>query len=125
DRGSLDALRQAGLADLEKAAQREADAQLRRDLFEQIVQANRVAAPRPLVERAVYVYAQAYGIPEERLPEFAQEFRPVAEAQVRRDLILDWVVQHHGLRATEAALPGRLQQIAARSGKPAAELRAS
>jgi trigger factor len=122
---SLDALRQAVREDLAKEAQREADAQLRRDVIEQIAQANRVAAPRPLVERAVYVYAQAYGIPEERLPEFAQEFRPVAEAQVRRDLILDWVVEHHGLRATEAELDARLQEVAARSGKTAAELRAS
>src|SRR5207253_2949989 len=56
---SLDALRQAVREDLEKEAQRDADAQLRRDLIEQIVQANRVVAPRPLVERAVYVYAQA------------------------------------------------------------------
>src|SRR6266581_1527081 len=101
------------------------DAQLRRDLIEQIVQANRVVAPRPLVERAVYVYAQAYEIPEDRWPEFAQEFRPVAEAQVRRDLILDWVVEHHGLRATAAELDARLQEVAARSGKTAAELRAS
>jgi trigger factor len=122
---SLAALRQAVREDLEKEAQREADAQLRRDLIEQIVQANRVAAPRPLVERAVYVYAQAYGIPEDRLPEFAQEFRPVAEAQVRRDLILDWVVEHHGLRATAAELDARLQEVAGRSGKTAAELRAS
>jgi len=122
---SVDALRQAVREDLEKDARRDADAQVRRDLIEQIVQANRVAAPRPLVERAVYVYAQAYGIPEDRLAEFAQEFRPVAEAQVRRDLILDWVVEHHGLRATEAELEARLQEIAARGGKPAAELRAS
>ena len=122
---SLDALRQAAREDLEKDARRDADAQVRRDLIEQIVQANRVAAPRPLVERAVYVYAQAYGIPEDRLAEFAQEFRPVAEAQVRRDLILDWVVEHHGLRATEAELEARLQEIGARGGKPAAELRAS
>src|SRR2546430_455346 len=122
---SLDALRQAVREDLEKEAQRDADAQLRRDLIEQIVQANRVVAPRPLVERAVYVYAQAYGIPEERWAEFAQEFRPVAEAQVRRDLILDWVVEHHGLRATAAELDARLQEVAARSGKTAAELRAS
>jgi len=122
---SLDALRQAVRDDLERDAQRDADAQVRRDLIEQIVQANHVVAPRPLVERAVYVYAQAYGIPEDRLAEFAQEFRPVAEAQVRRDLILDWVVERHGLRATAAELDARLQEIAARSGKPAAELRAS
>ena len=122
---SLDALRRVVRQDLEKEAQREADAQLRRDLIEQIVQANRVVAPRPLVERVVYVYAQAYGVPEERWPEFAQEFRTVAEAQVRRDLILDWVVEHHALRATEAELAARLEEVAARSGKPAAELRAT
>src|SRR5213595_2281592 len=122
---SLDALRQAVREDLEKEAQRDGDAQLRRDLIEQIVQANRVVAPRPLVERAVYVYAQAYGIPEERVPEFAQEFRPVAEAQVRRDLILDWVVEHHGLRATAAELEQKLAELAARRGTPVAELRAS
>src|SRR5207248_11273019 len=122
---SLEALRKVVREDLEKEAEREADARLRRDLIEQIVQANRVAAPRPLVERAVYVYAQAYGVPEDRLAEFAQEFRPVAEAQVRRDLVLDWMVEHHGLRATAAELDARLQEIAARGGKPAAELRAS
>ena len=122
---SLEALRRAVREDLEKEAQREADAQLRRDLIEQIVQANRVVAPRPLVERAMYVYAQAYGIPEDRFPEFAREFRPVAEAQVRRDLILDWLVEHHGLRATAAELDARLQEVAARGGKTAAELRAS
>src|SRR6266480_4108815 len=114
---SLEALRKVVREDLEKEAEREADAQVRRDLIEQIVQANRVVAPRPLVERALAVYAQAYGIPEDRWPDFAQEFRPVAEAQVRRDLILDWVVEHHGLRATAAELDARLQEVAARSGK--------
>ena len=122
---SLEALRKAVREDLEKEAEREADAQLRRDLIDQIVQANRVVAPRPLVERALAVYGQAYGIPEDRWPDFAQEFRPVAEAQVRRDLILDWVVEHHGLRATEAELEQRLQELAARRGTPVAELRAT
>jgi trigger factor len=125
DFDSLEALRRAVREDLEKEAAREADAQLRRDLIEQIVQANRVVAPRPLVERALYVYAQAYGIPEDRWPDFAREFQPVAEAQVRRDLILDWVVEHHDLRATATELDQRLQEIAARRGMPAAELRAS
>src|SRR5437899_2123744 len=122
---SLEALRKVVREDLEKEAEREADAQVRRDLIEQIVQANRVVAPRPLVERALAVYAQAYGIPEDRWPDFAQEFRPVAEAQVRRDLILDWVVEHHGLRATEAELEQKLQEVAARRGTPVAEVRAA
>src|SRR6266700_2069254 len=42
---SLEALRKVVREDLEKEAEREADAQVRRDLIEQIVQANRVAAP--------------------------------------------------------------------------------
>src|SRR5437763_6157379 len=122
---SLEALRKAVREDLEKEAERETDAQLRRDLIDQIVQANRVVAPRPPVERALAVYGQAYGIPEDRWPDFAQEFRPVAEAQVRRDLILDWVVEHHGLRATEGELEQRLQELAARRGTAVAELRAT
>jgi len=44
---------------------------------------------------------------------------------VRRDLILDWLVEHHDLRATEADLDQRLQELAARRGTTAAELRAS
>src|SRR2546421_2620615 len=122
---SLAALRKVVREDLEKEAEREADAQLRRELIDQIVQANRIVAPRPLVERALAVYAQAYGIPEDRWPDFAQEFRPVAEAQVRRDLILDWVVEHHGLRATAAELEQKLEELAARRGTPVAELRAA
>src|SRR5437016_6463554 len=122
---SLEALRKAVREDLEKEAEREADAQLRRDLIDQIVQANRVVAPRPLVERALAVYGQAYGIPEDRWPDLAQELRPVAGAQVRRDLILDWVVEHHGLRATEAELEQKVQEIAARRGTPVAEVRAT
>ena len=127
DFDSLDALRRAVRADLEQDAEREADAKLRADLIEQIIQANRVAAPRPLVERALWAYAQGYGIPEDRVNQFAQEFRPVAEAQVRRDLVLDWVVEHHALRATAAELDQRLQELADRRGVPggAAELRAS
>src|SRR5712691_9764065 len=122
---NLDALRRAIREDLEKDAEREADARVRAALVEQIVQANRVEAPRPLVERALAAYAQAYGIPEDRFADFARELRPAAEAQVQRDMILDWVVELHGLRATEAELEQRLQELAERRGIPAAELRAS
>ena len=122
---SLEALRRAVRDDLEKDAAREADAQVRRDLIDHIVQANRVVAPRPLVERAVYTYAQAYGIPEDRWPDFSREFAPVAEVQVRRDLILDWLVEHHDLRATDAEVEQRIAELAARRGTPVAELRAS
>jgi trigger factor len=122
---SLDALRAAVTADLQKEAEREADAKVRGELIEQIVQANNVIAPRPLVERALAVYAQAYDVPEERWPQFAQEFRTIAESQVKRDLVLDYVVESQKLQATEAELDERIQQLAERRGMKAAELYAS
>ncbi len=122
---SLDALRTAVAEDLKKEAEREADARVRAELIEQIVQANNVVAPRPLVERVLGMYAQAYEIPEERWEKFAQEFRAVAESQVRRDLVLDTVVESQNLRATEAELDQRLQELAERRGMQAAELYAS
>src|SRR5213078_5000856 len=122
---SLDALRQAIREDLEQDAQREADARVRAGLIEQIVQANRIDAPRPLVERALAAYAQAYGIPEERWPTFAKEFQPIAEAQVRRDLILDWIVEHQGLQATAAEVQAKIAELAVRRGLPAEQLQAS
>src|SRR6266568_5428905 len=122
---SLDALRAAVTADLGKEAEREADAKVRAELLEQIVQANNVVAPRALVERVLGMYAQAYEIPEERWEQFAKEFRTVAESQVRRDLVLDNVVESENLRATEAELDARIQQLAERRNMPAAQLYAS
>ena len=122
---SLDALRSAIRTDLEQEAAREADARVRAELIEQIVAANHVVTPRPLVDRALSVYAQAYGIPEDRVERFATEFRPVAEAQVRRDLILDYVTEREQLRATEADLDRRIEELAQRRHMPARELYAS
>ena len=122
---SLDALRTAVATDLGKEAERDADAKVRSELVEQIVQANNVVAPRPLVERVLGMYAQAYEVPEDRWETFAQEFRTVAEAQVRRDLVLDYVVESQNLRATEGELDERIQQLAERRGMPAAQLYAS
>ncbi|MGH7699973.1 MAG: trigger factor [Gemmatimonadales bacterium] len=122
---SLEALRKALREDLERDAEREADARVRGELIEQIVAANGVSAPRPLVERVLALYAQAYGVPEDRWSQFAGEFRPIAEAQVRRDLVLDHVVEAQGLRATEEELERRLAELAGRRGMPAEQLRAS
>ena len=122
---SLDALRQAVREDLERDAGREADAKVRADLVSQIVAANSITAPRPLVERVVLTYAQAYGITEERLPDFATEFQPLAVQQVQRDLVLDWVVEHHQLQASAAELEAKIAELAERRQMPPAELKAS
>jgi trigger factor len=118
DFDSLEALRQAVRSDLEVEARRSADAGVRRQLIEQIVAANGVPAPRSLVGRVLRAYAQAYQVPDERFEGFAQEFFPLAEAQVRRDLVLDHVARARGLHATEEELDGRISEIARRRDVP-------
>lgn len=122
---SLDALRRAVREDLERDAAHEADAKVRADLIKQMVAANGVVAPRPLVERVILTYAQAYGIAEDRLQDFANEFHPLAAQQVQRDLVLDWVVEHHQLQATAAELEAKIAELAGRRQIAPAELRAS
>jgi trigger factor len=119
---NLDALRAAVRQDLEHEAAREADAQVRQVLIQQMVEANHVKAPESLVHRLLHGYAEMYRVPPEQLPQFEQQFHPIAEAQVRRDLVLDAVVEANGLRATEAELDQRVAELAAARGVPAGQL---
>jgi trigger factor len=118
----LTALRAAVREDLEREAGREADAQVRQALIGQIVEANRVQAPESLVHRLMQGYAEMYRIPQDQLPQFEQQFHPVAEAQVRRDLVLDAIVEQHGLKATEADLDERVARMAEARGMSPAEI---
>jgi trigger factor len=122
---NLDALRAAIRQDLEREASREADAGVRQQLLAQIVEANRVEAPHSLVHRLIHGYAEMYKVPEEQLPGFEQQFHQVAETQVKRDLVLDALVEAHGLRATEAELDERINAMAAARGAPAGQVYAS
>jgi trigger factor len=94
---NLDALRAAVRQDLEREATREADAQVRQALVQQVVEANNVQAPESLVHRLMHTYAEMYRVPQEQLEQFEQQFHQVAEAQVRRDLVLDAVVEANAL----------------------------
>jgi trigger factor len=119
---SLADLRKALHEDLAADAGRDADADVRRQLIEQIAAANSVAAPRAMVDRFLAAYAQAYGIAEAEFDRFAAEFRPIAEAQVKRDLILDQVVETAGLKTSEAELDQRVQELAQRRKIEAGQL---
>ena len=119
---NLDALRAAIRQDLEREATREADAQVRQALVQQVVEANNVQAPESLVHRLMHSYAEMYKVPQEQLEQFEQQFHQVAEAQVRRDLVLDAVVEANTLRATEAELDARVAELAASRGVPAGQL---
>jgi trigger factor len=122
DFDGLPALRSAVRHDLELEATREADAQVRQAVINQIIEANNVPAPESLVHRLMHGYEENYRIPPEQMEQFEQQFHPVAEAQVRRDLVLDAVVEANNLRATESELDERIAKMAAARGVSAGEL---
>jgi trigger factor len=122
---TLDGLRTAVRQDLEREAQREADAQLRQSLIAQIVEANRVPAPESLVHRLMHGYAEMYRVPADQLEQFEQQFHPVAETQVKRDLVLDALIEANSLRASEQELDARIAKMAEARNVPASQLYAS
>jgi len=109
---SLDALQSMVRKDLEDSTRRDADATVRQKLLDEIASANPFAVPPSWVSQLVDGYVQAYKIPDDERDRFAGEFRPIAERQVRRDLIIDTIAEKEGLRATEADLDDRIAELA-------------
>lgn len=125
DFDSVEQLTAAVRRDLETNATREADAAVRGELIEQIITANSLDAPRPLVQRLLSAYAQAYEVPDDQLEKFSAEFGPIAERQVRRDLILDHVAERESLAASEEDVDHRIEEIAEKRGSEPAQVYAS
>jgi trigger factor len=123
--GSLDELTQRVREDLERDAAREADAGVREQLIGELVAANDVPAPESLVNRLVRAYAERYGIPPEQLEAFVASFRPVAERQVQRELVLEAVATAQNLRATDEDLDTRVAELARARGVEPGKLYAS
>jgi trigger factor len=119
---NLEAFRAAVRRDLERDAERDADAEVRQTLLAQVVEANGIKAPESLVHRLMHGYAEVYRVPPEQLPTFEQQFHQIAETQVKRDLVLDALVEGQGLRATEAEIDTRIAAMAEARGVSAGEL---
>jgi len=113
---TLEALRSAIREDLEADAVRTADAGVRDQLVEKIVAANEVPAPPSLVERLIGAYTEGYQVGPEQRQAFATRFAPVAETQVRRELVLDAVATAQKLHATEEDIDARIAEMATARG---------
>jgi trigger factor len=109
---TLDALTEAVRADLATAAAREADASVREQLVQQLIEANRIEAPASMVDRMLHSLLHAYEVGHDKAEQFNTEFRPVAAAQVRRELLLSAVAEQQSLKATEAEVDTRIARIA-------------
>jgi trigger factor len=116
DFDSIDALTAAVRTDLEEHARRDADAQVRQQLVDQIAQANPFDVPPSWINRMISAYMEAYKIPEEQRQTFAAEFAAVAERQVRRDMIIDAIAEQQQLAATEKDVDDRVAAVAEQRG---------
>ncbi|MFN8665690.1 MAG: trigger factor [Gemmatimonadaceae bacterium] len=116
DFDSVDALRKAVREDMEESAKRESDAEVRQKLLDEIIGANPFDVPPSWVAQLVHGYAEAYKIPEEEHDRFAQGFRPTAERQVRRDMVIDTLAEAEGLKATEGDIDDKVTEMAGKRG---------
>jgi trigger factor len=119
---SLDALQSTVRKDLEEHASREADAGVRQQLIDQIAEANPFDIPASWVSQLIDGYINAYQVPEEEREKFRGEFRPVAERQVRRDLIIETIAEREGLKASEADIDERVADVASKRGADAGQV---
>ena len=122
---SIDALRSTVRGDLVNHAEREADAEVRQKLVDEIIAANPFDIPQSWVTRLVDAYLDTYQIPEEDRERFRGEFRPLAERQVRRDLVVGAIAKKEGLEASEADIDERVMEVAEKRGTEPGQVYAS
>ncbi len=119
DFDTVEALRAAVRTDMGEHTKRESEADVRGQLIERIVEANPFDVPQSWVRQLVESYMQMYGVPETEKERFAQEFRPMAERQVRRDLIIDTLAERESLTASVSDVDARIEEMAkARNADP-------
>jgi trigger factor len=122
---SVDALRNAVREDLTNNTTREADAEVRQKLIDEIIGSNPFDVPPSWVNQMVGAYIEAYEVPEAERESFVQRFRPMAERQVRRDLVVETLAEREKLTSSESEIDDRITELAARRGTDAGQLYAS
>lgn len=122
---SFDALRNAVREDLKASASRDADADVRQKLLDEIIGANEFEVPPSWVSQLVQAYVEAYQIPAEEKERFASQFRPMAERQVRRDLIIETIAEKESLAASEGEVDDKVTELATKRGMEVGQLYAS
>ena len=111
--------------DMTAAAVREADAAARTQLLDEVINANPFDIPPSWVQQMLRAYAEAYRIPEAELVKFGDEFRGMAERQVRRDLVIETLAEREALMATEKDVDDKVAEMAAARGQEPGALYAS
>lgn len=129
---TLEALRSRVLEDLRADAEQRAEAEVRRQLVDQIIEANPFEVPGSMVERyleAMVGHSHEDGAPhrhtpeeEERLERMKSGLRPQAEWSMKRMLIVEGVAEREGLSATQDEIDQKVEELAAKHGRTPSEV---
>jgi trigger factor len=124
DFDSLDALRAAVTEDLVKHREREAEDVVRERLIDSMIEANAFEVPPSLVERYLDRVIEAPDdAPADEVEKARRTLGPAVERQIKRDLILERLIDSEGLAVSEAEVEERLQTLGERGGLSPAEVR--
>jgi trigger factor len=131
----LAALRQRVQEDLQEDAERRAEGDIRRQLIEQILEANPFEAPGSMIERYLdYMLGEGDDAPEgrrrkqrspeeeARFAEVRESLRPQAEAGLKRTLAVERLAEQEGLRATQDEIDDRVETLAEKHGRSPSEV---
>jgi len=121
---TIAALRDTVRDDLRRHGEEEADRAVGEQLLDSLLDANPFEVPRGIVSRYLDRVIDA---PEDADPEKVEQarrsVRPAIERQIKRDLILDRLIELRGFEATAEELDARLAEIAAHNDLGVAEVR--
>ena len=121
----LDALRARIEENLEMEARSRAEAELHSQLLRMVVEANDFEVPDSMVEGYVrVVMGDTEGVEQERIDEIRKELRPSALMAVKRDLLMERIVDDHGLRPGAQEVRAQVDRLARESNQSPGRLRA-
>ena len=122
DFDTVSLLTEAVRKDMVEHTKREADAAVREQMLDQVIAANPFEIPNAWVQQVMGAYMQMYQVPENMQERFSGEFRPMAERQVRRDVVIDTIAEKEGLVASTADVDDKVAEMAAKSGVETGQL---
>jgi trigger factor len=119
---NVQALRDRVLKDLREDAEQRSESEVRRQLVDQIIEANPFEVPQSMLERYLdYMLGenpdreeQKQRAPEEqaRFEQVRESLRPQAEWGLKRTLIVERITEQEGMRATQDEIDERVEKLA-------------
>lgn len=134
DFADLQALRARVEQDVRDDSERRAEAQVRAQLLDQILEANAFDVPGSMIDRYLDAmtghaddeeHRTKHGHSPEELERFRrmrEMLRPQAENGLKRILVVERLAEQHGLKASQDEIDARVEELARQHGREASEV---